>query len=70
MNHEPRIQWAATLCAVFAITAASSFAQQAIGTLTEEEAGQLGIDAVVDGFPLVFSPRGGFLFHGVRLTTL
>jgi hypothetical protein len=47
------IQWAAVLCAAFTLTIPSAFAQQATDKLTEEEAHQLGIDAVVYGFPLV-----------------
>jgi hypothetical protein len=53
MNRNLRIHWAATLCAAFSLATASLFAQQATGTLTEEEARQLGIEAVVYGFPLV-----------------
>ena len=52
MKHEFLIQMVGFL-APFALTTSSSFAQQATGTLTEEEARQLGIEAVVYGFPLV-----------------
>ena len=53
-NRPRLIQWAAALfCAAFTLTTASAFAQQATGRLTEEEAHQLGIEAVVYGFPLV-----------------
>jgi len=53
MNQKVLVQWAATLCAAFALTTTASFAQQATDKLTEEEAHQLGIEAVVYGFPLV-----------------
>ena len=51
-NRNLLIQWAAALCAAFALTMASAFAQPA-DKLTEEEAHQIGIEAVVYGFPLV-----------------
>ena len=53
MNRNLLIQWAAVLCAACTFTTASAFAQQATDKLTEEEAHQLGIEAVVYGFPLV-----------------
>src|SRR5215472_18126415 len=53
MNRNLLIQWAAALCAAFTLTTISAFAQQAPDKLTEEEARQLGIEAVVYGFPLV-----------------
>jgi len=43
----------AALCAAVTLTTASAFAQQATDKLTEEEAHQIGIEAVVYGFPLV-----------------
>jgi len=53
MQQNLLIQWAATLCAAFTLLAPSSFAQQANGNLTEGEARQLGVEAVVYGLPLV-----------------
>ena len=47
------IRWSATLCAAFAITTTTLYAQQATATLSEEEAQKLGIEAVVYGLPLV-----------------
>src|SRR5262249_7718340 len=53
MNRNLLFQWSAALCGGFTLTTASAFAQQATDKLTEEEARQLGIEAVVYGFPLV-----------------
>jgi hypothetical protein len=54
-NRNFLIHWTAALCAAFTLTTASAFAEQATDKLTEEEAHQLGIEAVVYGFPLVIA---------------